>query len=602
MFLTMTVSINNLLTISQVLTNTEKLEAHVLTLRRNEKDFLARNDLKYLTQFNENSAKLQNNISAITELTDRHGINLPELRQFQTISQDYVKKFNHLVTYRKNVGLNPKDGLYGELRAAVHEVETLLSENDSYRLLADMLQLRRAEKDFMLRRDTKYLDKYKSHLTRFYQDLNNEGLSSQNITNIKSKLSVYSNKFNELVEREKTIGLTPKLGLLGDLRGTIHETETLLKTITSSIAVEFENKITNNKVTAIITFLIAMFVSLSLVYLTSQSILKPILAVRDAIGVIRAKNDLTWLVKSKGKDELVDMAEDINSLVNDFRSLIINVDSALKILDQATEQLANNTEKTMHGMKQQFVESDMVATSGAEMQATVADINENTQLATQTANQAGDLAASGAKEVNQTAQNIQDLANQLQDALSHIEKLEKDSQSIGTVSDAIRGIAEQTNLLALNAAIEAARAGEQGRGFAVVADEVRSLAMRTQESTSEIENIIGSLQSSTQTIVNVVNQCYQNGLICSEQAQSAGTSLLNIANQVNEMVVMNNQISNALREQDQVATEMSKHVVKIRDIAESSKENAEINAEASRGIANQASVLHKEIEVFKTTR
>jgi methyl-accepting chemotaxis protein len=250
-------------------------------------------------------------------------------------------------------------------------------------------------------------------------------------------------------------------------------------------------------------------------------------------------------------------------------------------------------------MELQFTESDMVATSGAEMQATVADISQNTQLATTTANKTGEMARAGSIEVDQTVANISELANQLKNALTQIEKLEQDSQLIGSVSDAIRGIADQTNLLALNAAIEAARAGEQGRGFAVVADEVRTLAMRTQESTSEIETIISSLQLSTETIVGVVNQCYQNGIACSEQAQRAGESLGLIASHVEEVVGMNSQISTSLKEQDAVATEMSKHVIKIRDIASESQERAATNADASKGIAKQAEILHQEIAHYK---
>lgn len=354
-------------------------------------------------------------------------------------------------------------------------------------------------------------------------------------------------------------------------------------------------------ITAIGVFVIAIVIVMFIVYQTSKSIINPILAVRNAISHIRKNKDLTWLVKTKGRDELVELGDDVNTLVADFKSLIYNVNGALTTLDNATVELAENAQDTLDGMEKQFQESDMVATSGAEMQATVSDIHQNTQLATATANKTDELATNGSNEVALTSQNINELANQLQEALSQIEKLEKDSQSIGTVSDAIRGIAEQTNLLALNAAIEAARAGEQGRGFAVVADEVRSLAMRTQESTSEIESIINSLQSSTETIVSVVTQCHKYGIECSEQAARAGESLKLISSHVQEVVDMNNQISNSLQEQDQVATEMSKHVIQIRDIAERSQMSAATNAEASQDIAKQAAILHEEIEQYKVS-
>lgn len=602
MFLMMLSNANTLKSLSSTIAKTATLEAQVLMLRRNEKDFLARKDLKYLGKFQDNVKILQTNLSEIKSMVGDYGLNIPELNAFGQASQSYSVQFNKMVEFQTTIGLNPKDGLYGALSNAVHQVETLLDENNSYRLLADMLQLRRAEKDFMLRRDMKYLDKFNGYLESFNEDVDSEGLPASVASQIKSKLAQYARDFKALVDAEQKIGLDEKSGLLGELRSTIHTTESELDATKIRLKEALDDKISMALTSAVITFIAAMSVTMFLVYSTSQSILKPVLAVRNAIGVIRKNNDLTWLVKSKGKDELVEMAEDVNSLVSDFRSLILNVNKALGTLDNAAEELANNTQTTLDGAEQQFLESDMVATSGAEMQATVADINQNTQLATQAANEAGSLATEGSREVGETANNIQELANQLKDALTHIEKLESDSQSIGTVSDAIRGIAEQTNLLALNAAIEAARAGEQGRGFAVVADEVRSLAMRTQESTSEIENIIASLQTSTQTIVNVVNQCYQDGLICSEQAQSAGESLQNIARQVNEMVTMNSQISTALQEQDTVATEMSKHVIKIRDIAETSKENANVNAEASRDIAEQASILHNEIEKFKTER
>ena len=591
---------NVLNTLGISLAKVEKLEAQVLTLRKHEKDFLARKDMKYVKEFQSTVKTLQKNTVDLQLIADELNFEVPELSNFAKSVKDYAIQFDTVSVLQVQIGLTPTTGLYGELRSSVHEAEEELKNSNSYKLLTYMLQLRRAEKDFMLRRDVKYLDKFDAGMQTFRQQLILESMPASELSNIQSYLAIYESKFKQLAKAETDIGLDAKSGALGKLRATIHQTESSLDSIINSLEVELAERVDSTIRNATIVFIVAMIFTLFIVYTTSRSILMPILAVRNAISHIRRNNDLTWLVKSKGKDELVELSTDVNSLVADFRNLIMNVNTALNTLDNSTDELASNTQNTLEGMELQFSESDMVATSGAEMQATVADISQNTQLATATANKTGEMAQAGAKEVGQTVANISELANQLKNALTQIEKLEKDSQLIGTVSDAIRGIAEQTNLLALNAAIEAARAGEQGRGFAVVADEVRSLAMRTQESTSEIETIISSLQSSTQTIVDVVNQCYKNGIECSEQAQSAGESLGRIASHVDEVVGMNSQISASLQEQDMVATEMSKHVIKIRDIASDSQERAAINADASRDIAKQAAILHQEIERYKT--
>ncbi len=213
-------------------------------------------------------------------------------------------------------------------------------------------------------------------------------------------------------------------------------------------------------------------------------------------------------------------------------------------------------------------QTDLVATAVTEMVATVDEIATNTREAAHKAELTNTNADKGKVGVGQTIAQIGQLSDKLLDSENVVKELEKESITIASVLDVIRGIAEQTNLLALNAAIEAARAGEQGRGFAVVADEVRTLASRTQDSTQEIETIIGLLQKRTQQIVTLMAQCRNQGEESAEQANSTGVMLDQITQDVALIMDMNSAIATAIQEQSTVASEVNQHVVMIRDVTE----------------------------------
>jgi methyl-accepting chemotaxis protein len=240
----------------------------------------------------------------------------------------------------------------------------------------------------------------------------------------------------------------------------------------------------------------------------------------------------------------------------------------------------------------------MVATAVTEMVATIEEISTNTHEAANKAEATNKNALEGKLGVESTINQIQLLSDSLSASERVVEELAKDSETIGSVIDVIRSIAEQTNLLALNAAIEAARAGEQGRGFAVVADEVRTLASRTQDSTQEIENIINSLQERTKNIVNLMSNCKEQGNESAQQANSAGNKLEEITQDISLIMEMNTTIAAAIEEQSSVALEVNKHVVLIRDVAEQAGKSALQNEAMSEELAQQAQVLHSEVNRF----
>ncbi|WP_337842267.1 methyl-accepting chemotaxis protein [Rheinheimera sp.] len=585
--------------LAQLRLEVEQLQLSVLQLRRYEKDFLLRSELEYQQKFNQQADSLAKSGQQLELDMQDLGLDTAALQQFLQLTGNYRQLFNQLVTVSEQVGLDPQSGLYGALRKNAHELEQAFASTQDFELSTQLLQLRRAEKDFMLRLDLKYLQTFQQGLNQF------TGLLQQKITDpaqagsLITKAQSYGAAFEQLVQGEQQIGLAHDQGLMGQMRQAIHQTEQSLEqmSVLSSAAVDGATKA--SKTLAISLFVLVLLAVISLVLLTSRSILKPIEKVCATIGLVRKDNDFRLRIDEEGQDEMTGLARDVNQMLSDVQDLVRSVNQALSMLDQATAELAQSTADTSKGMSQQQLESDMVATAVTEMGATVNEIAQNTEQTAQKAQDTNQNAQQGLNAVEQTVSRIQQLAQQLQQASTVLNELERDSVTIGQVLDVIRGIAEQTNLLALNAAIEAARAGEQGRGFAVVADEVRSLAMRTQESTGQIEQIISGLQQRTGNIVQVMQRCQQQGKESAEQAGTTISLLRQITGDVGLIMDMTSQIATAVEEQSLVAADVNKNVVRIRDISEHSLVLAQQNAQTSEEVASQASMLHHTVDRFK---
>ncbi|XQF92980.1 methyl-accepting chemotaxis protein [Pseudoalteromonas espejiana] len=587
------------LSLNKTIQLAEELNVHALELRKHEKNFLFYKQQEALTSFDKDFSQLNTKLKKLQEVMQQQGITTTQIEYFNTLISNYNNDFTEVVRLQKQIGLNPKDGLYGTLRSAVHEVEVLLKEQDNYELLSTMLQLRRAEKDFMLRFDTKYLSRFNDLISTFKQKITQADLQSSYKSQITPLIDTYQVAFENLVKAQTQLGLDLNSGALGVMRINVEKSDKVVSEIVESTKLQVEKSVEQAELIAIIVFVISGIVVLALVYLTSQSIIMPIERVYHTINDIRRNNDLSVMIEQTGKDEVTIMTTDFNSLIGDFKNLINEVNMALNTLNVATEHLSESTSATSSGMQEQLHEADMVATAATEMQATIQDISHNTEAAAKKAESTNLSAQQGRSEVDSTVKHIRDLSSSLGNASSVVSQLEKDGETIGSVLDVIRGIAEQTNLLALNAAIEAARAGEQGRGFAVVADEVRSLAQRTQESTSEIEGIINTLQQRTQEVVSIMHQCRSQGDESASQAIKAGDLLGAITEDVQTIMEMSTQIAVAIDEQSQVASEVNKNVVRIRDIAQDASEHAANNAQTSEEVSEQARVLFAAIDKFK---
>lgn len=333
--------------------------------------------------------------------------------------------------------------------------------------------------------------------------------------------------------------------------------------------------------------------------LISKSILIPVRKLEKAIAQVAENGDLTVRAKVTQGGELGSMGCHFDEMLARLQKFTNEVGNAVTEMTTASTKLSTITEKTQSSIEIELTQTTQVATAMTEMTATVKDIASSASTSAEATVNADSEVEQGTRVVNEATQMIEHLAEEVQSASEVISHLQEDSYAIGKVLDVIQGIAEQTNLLALNAAIEAARAGEQGRGFAVVADEVRSLAQRTQESTSEIKQIIESLQSRSQSAVEVMDAGQTRAKTSVESALEAVKSLTSIANSVAEVKDMSAHIATASEQQSVVAEDINKSIIKIDSIASETLTGSKEISSASHLLSDVAERLRQVSTQFR---
>ncbi|PKH58887.1 methyl-accepting chemotaxis protein [Shewanella sp. Choline-02u-19] len=327
--------------------------------------------------------------------------------------------------------------------------------------------------------------------------------------------------------------------------------------------------------------------------------LREVMSMAEAI----AAGDLVYQIKRDqiGNDELGQLADSCISMQQNLRKLVGEIGGAVVQLSSSIEEVSAISLQSSQGMSQQQNEITMVATAMQQMQATVNEVAMNTEDASSSANSATNHAAQGNKDVQQSIIEIQHVSEVIENAGEMVALLEKDSVSISMVVDVIGGIAEQTNLLALNAAIEAARAGEQGRGFAVVADEVRTLAGRTQDSTRQIVEIIEKLQIRAVEAGVATKQSCEMIRGCVSQTHSTGEKISEIEQAVTQIAAMNIQIASACSEQNSVTENLSCSIESINSSSSEAATGAEQTAQACLELSQLSLGLKSLLDQFKTT-
>ncbi|MFY0729329.1 methyl-accepting chemotaxis protein [Pseudomonas sp. NFX15] len=346
--------------------------------------------------------------------------------------------------------------------------------------------------------------------------------------------------------------------------------------------------------------LVIAAIGLLVIWLVGHGIARPLkqmVAMLDDIA--QGEGDLTRRLTSDRADELGSIAKGFNTFLAKLQVMITQVVTSVQSVSDSSEHTADIAIRTNTGVHKQMAEIDQVATAVQEMTATAQDVARNATQAAQAASHADQAASQGMQIVRDTSNSIGALAVEIGRAVGVVQTLAKDSENINAILTAIRGIAEQTNLLALNAAIEAARAGEQGRGFAVVADEVRNLAQKTQKATEEIQSMIQQLQQGTRDVVRVMEDSQNRTDESVQHAAKAAEALETITQAVSVINDMNTQIASAAEEQSAVADDINRNVINIGQVANEVAGGADESSAASADLTKLAEQQRRLINQFR---
>ncbi|WP_413817149.1 MULTISPECIES: methyl-accepting chemotaxis protein [Pseudomonas syringae group] len=342
---------------------------------------------------------------------------------------------------------------------------------------------------------------------------------------------------------------------------------------------------------------LALLLSVLAAWIITRQITTPLQETLEVVERVAA-GDLSRNLNVNRKDELGKLQSTIQRMTVSLRELVGGIRDGVTQIASAAEELSAVTEQTSAGVNNQKVETDQVATAMHEMTATVQEVARNAEEASEAAVAADQQAREGERVVNEAIAQIERLASAVGNSSEAMGALKQESEKIGSVLDVIKSVAQQTNLLALNAAIEAARAGEAGRGFAVVADEVRSLAQRTQKSTEEIEALIVSLQSGTQQAASVMDSSRELSASSVDLTRRAGGSLENITKTVSAIQSMNQQIAAAAEQQSATAEEINRSIINVRDVSEQTSAASEETAASSIELARLGTHLQTLVSRF----
>jgi methyl-accepting chemotaxis protein len=547
-------------TLSSALTQLGQLEVTLLNLRRNEKDFLLRKDEKYLTKFNANADVFIQKRQELETTLEAANVSLPN--QLDKELKDYRDAFTNLVAAYTVLGLTPNDGIMGQFTIEIDKEK---------------------QSDLTL----SLIDLEKAVLTGSDLDIELSGLASLDSIS------------QEVLAQRALIGFKYNQGLLGDTRSRSHSVESYFKTFNQTVHDALEQAIGT---LTTIKWLISGGLTLTIIALMGvviRSIGRDVDALQSSISNIASTNNLAQHVPAEGKNEIASIGRAVNTLLDSFRSLVSDTQQQSSQLKYSSNSMSSELQNVIEQFYSQSDHTNTMAAAVQQMVTTIDEISQTTHKAADVVNQAANNSEQGRSFVDDTVSNIQSLSAVLSDSNSEIRSLNEHVGKIGGAVNIIQDIAEQTNLLALNAAIEAARAGEQGRGFAVVADEVRALASRTHQSTEEITNLVTAIQSQMTTVVNDIEHCNTQGAATLSASAKLDTALQQIATDMSEIQANSEQIASAIEQQGIVMNQVGESITELSEISTNNMTNANVCIEEVQSVSRQSQHMDDVVSRYK---